>query len=634
MNFFEHQEKARKSSGRLVLFFFLAVGLIVATCYLAVQAVFVYQAQRQGQPVGWWNHRVFWAVAVPVMAIILFAALTKMSMLKKGGAWVAQSLGGKQVLPGTKDPAEKRYLNVVEEMALAAGVPVPPAFLLEGEEGINAFAAGNSPADAAVAVTRGCLDKLNRDELQGVIAHEFSHIVNGDMRLNIKLMGFLAGILALAVVGWHIIRFAPRGGGKKDGNAVAVAGIALIVLGYGGVFVGRLIQSAVSRQREYLADASAVQFTRNPVGIAGALKKIGGYSQGSLVNSAGAREASHMFFGEVVSGFFSGIFATHPPLAERIKRVDPQFNPELERMQREKIQASAPVKGQAGASGAVSGFAQSAGRIQSNETETIERTGQMNPSSVERSRQLDEAIPERVRELLQHPLSASAVIAALLMDKDAAARQQQLELLSRLGGEAFGREIAQVFSSVLKVPRLFRLPLIDLAMPTLRMMSARQANQFRQTLLQLALADNTMTLSEFAILKVVESRLAQAFQVQRPQVHQDVRKLSAEVVTLLTALAWAGNPDKAQQAFRAGVKGLATMGSPELGPRQFDAAALSSAFDTLSSSSIAVRKTLLRACAQVVLLDGEVSDDEAELLRAVAYGLELPLPPFLPRVSA
>lgn len=628
MNFFEHQERARKSSGRLVLLFSLAVLLIVATCYAAVQAFFIYQGRKAGVPVSWWNSNVFLSVAVPVMGIIAFASLSKIALLKQGGAFVAQSLGGKHVNPSTKDPAERRYLNVVEEMALAAGVPVPPAFVLENEEGINAFAAGNTPSDAAVAVTRGALNTLNRDELQGVVAHEFSHIVNGDMRLNIRLMGLLAGILALAVVGWYIIRFAPRGG-KKGGSGVAIAGVAMVILGYGGVFVGRLIQSAVSRQREYLADASAVQFTRNPSGIAGALKKIGGFAQGSLVGNPAARETSHMFFGEAVSGFFTKVFATHPPLAERIRRVDPQFNPELDRMQKE--QASSGKRPKAAA---VAGFAGASSGIETTVDETVERTGVVTAATMEHSRNVSQAIAERVREWLEHPLTASAVVAALLMDKEAEGRERQLALLTELGGEAFGREIARVYSAVSAVPRALRLPLVDVAMPALRQMSQRQAQTLRQTLLRLAMADNTMTLSEFALLKVVEARLEEAFQAAKPASTHDVRKVTPEVSQLLTALAYAGDPKRAEQAFRAGLKGLATTTTPALGAERFQADVLSSAFDTLARCDLNVRKAVLRACAQTVLLDQVVSDDEAELLRAVAYTLALPLPPFLPKVSA
>lgn len=644
MNFFEHQERARKRSGWLVILFGMAVFLIVTTCYLVVQAIFVYQARRHGEPsatslLDWWNPRMFLYVAAPVTGIIAIAALSKMSLLKQGGAWVAQSLGGKQVLPGTSDPAEKRFLNIVEEMALASGVPVPPAFVLQQEQGINAFAAGNTPADAAVAVTRGALETLNRDELQGVVAHEFSHIVNGDMRLNIRLMGLLAGILALAVVGWHIIRFAPRGRNSKGGGGVVIAGLTLVALGYGGVFIGRLIQSAVSRQREFLADASAVQFTRNPLGIGGALKKIAGYSGGSLIYNSAAQEARHMFFGEAVTGFIASIFATHPPLKERIRRIDPQFNPEMERLAKEQAtqQRAARRSGETAAPAAAMGFAQegAAPRTRVTSDEALSATGHLTPETVQTGRAMADAVSEPIRQLLQHPFSASAMVTALMLDSHNGAREEQMVLLAQSAGEAFARETRRVFPLLENVKRPLRLALADMAMPALQQMTARQANAFQQTLIRLALADNQLTLSEFCLLKVVESRLGQLFRTAEKQhVYHDVRRLGPEVAMLLTALAWAGNPQKAEQAFRSGTRALAWAAQPTLGAQAFDARELSNALNKLAAATPQVRKAVFRACAEVVLLDQTVSDDEAELLRAVGYCLALPLPPFLPSVSA
>ncbi len=187
---------------------------------------------------------------------------------------MARSLGGTRIGRDTTDFKRKRLHNVVEEMSIASGVPMPEVYVLEQERSINALAAGHTPANAAVVVTQGALDTLSRDELQSVVAHEFSHVLNGDMRPNVQLMGWLFGLLVVALIGRTLLRCAPRG--RRGALAVMVAALAVMILGYAGLFFARLLQAAVARQRERLADASSVQFTRNPGGLRGALLKVAG----------------------------------------------------------------------------------------------------------------------------------------------------------------------------------------------------------------------------------------------------------------------------------------------------------------------------------------------------------------------
>lgn len=335
MDFFAHQERARRKTGWLVAYFVLAVLGIIVTIYGVFAAVILYGESRGGSlagPSGFWNPELFSLVAVGTLVIIGLGSMYKIALLSRGGEAVATALGGRPVLPSTRALPEKILLNVVEEMALAAGTPVPPVYLLDHEAAINAFAAGTTPQNAVIGVTRGAIENLKRDELQGVIAHEFSHILNGDMRLNLRLMGILHGILVIALIGYFLMRTGSRrvylssSSGKKGGNPLPLIGLCLYIIGYIGVFFGHLIKSAVSRQREFLADSSAVQFTRYPDGIAGALKKIGGLDSGSRLQAARAEEASHMYFGNGLSASFLNLLATHPPLSERIRRIQPDFN--------------------------------------------------------------------------------------------------------------------------------------------------------------------------------------------------------------------------------------------------------------------------------------------------------------------
>src|SRR5690554_5144476 len=313
MNFFEQQAQARRSTTRLVVLFAMAVVGIVLAIDLAVAAV-------AGPN---WGLLAFTTLAT--LAVIGLGSLYRLASLRGGGDSVALQFGGTPVPQDTTDASLRRLRNVVEEISIASGVPVPSLYVLENEAAINAFAAGYSPDDAAVAVTRGALDRLNRDELQGVIAHEFSHILNGDMRLNIRLMGVLFGILVLALIGRKIIE-GSRGRGSRGAGGVLVAALGLMVVGYIGLFFARLIKAGVSRRRESLADASAVQFTRQTAGLAGALKKIGGYEAGSYLRAADPEEVSHMLFSP--GARLASLFATHPPLTERIRALDPSFREE------------------------------------------------------------------------------------------------------------------------------------------------------------------------------------------------------------------------------------------------------------------------------------------------------------------
>lgn len=323
MEFYEAQDRARRKTRLLIFLFTLAVLAIIAIVYIVVYAL-----TRRGGPGVGLDLGLLGLVAGGVIVLVGSGSGFRVSQLRRGGPAVAELLGGRRVEPGTSDPGERRLYNVVEEMALASGIPVPAVYVLEDEEGINAFAAGHTPEDAAVAVTRGALETLNRDELQGVIGHEFSHIFNGDMRINVRLMGLLFGLLLLAVVGRILLGVRAGGAQRRGGDGrVALIGLALILVGLIGVFFGRLIQAAISRQREYLADAAAVQFTRNPSGLAGALRKIRDSEEvggpGGRIWNAHAEEANHFFFARGVGGVLAGLFATHPPLEERIRRLEP-----------------------------------------------------------------------------------------------------------------------------------------------------------------------------------------------------------------------------------------------------------------------------------------------------------------------
>ncbi len=651
MNFFEQQDQARRRTGRLIVLFIVAVFLILAAVNAATYGILHMLAphmayledaapvlredrtypgsMRRIEPL-WRDPLIYGGVTLAVLLIIGGGSLYKTAMLSRGGHAVASMLGGTPLDTSSAQGQDRVLMNVVEEMSIASGVPVPSVYVLENEQAINAFAAGFTTEDAVIGVTRGCLQNLNRDELQGVIAHEFSHILNGDMRLNIRLIGILHGILVIGLMGYALIRtlqFARIGGRRSNdkggGNAIiviALAGVALLVIGYLGVFFGRLIQAAVSRQREFLADASAVQFTRNPRGIAGALMKIAGYSSGSRVQNYHAVETAHMFFAQGIAAGITGLLATHPPIEERIRRIDPTFDGST-------LNLEQPVSTQVAPHPAAAGFA--SGRVALDPQSVVERAGSVSAEGVVYADQLLRSIPASVIEAAHDPFSARAVVYCLLISDQPEVREKQLELLGASVEPGLCREVRRLLDETFTLSRETRLPLLDLSLPALRQMAPAQIAQFRQIIRALIQADSRVTLYEYAMLKVVGQHLKLPDDPAR-RIHPKYFSISAvrdEIGVVLTALAAASQTDT-QRAFESGASRLNSE-LPIQPAQQADLATVNAALNRLDLASPPVKQRIIDACAHTVAADGQVSVTEAEMLRAIASSLDVPLPPLL-----
>lgn len=651
MDFFASQERARRKTGILVVYFLLAVALITLAIYfVAILVSALLGAKLQGasapafRP---WNPALMAISAGATLTVILCGSLFEILRLGRGGgATVAARLGGRPVQPNTINPGERRLLNVVEEMAIAAGVPMPPVYILEGEDGINAFAAGYHPSDAVIGVTKGTVELLSRDELQGVIGHEFSHILNGDMRLNLHLMGILFGILMLAIIGQTLVRVLGRGRvrtrGKGGGAVVAVflAGLGLMIVGHLGVFFGRLIKAAISRQREYLADAASVQFTRNPDGLAGALRKIGGLFRGALIQTPRAEDASHMFFGQARRMAFAGMMATHPPLDDRIRRIDPAFNGEFPRV--EPLQARRTGRPAAAGDGAT--VARLAGTaapprlprapIDVRPDEIMASIGAPMQRHMTSARSILAALPVEVREASRDPLRACALIYALLLDADEAIRRGQLERLEREADRNVVAETKQLTGPIGEVGDASRLPLLDLCIPALKTLSERQYRTFKANVEALAAADEEIDLFEYTLLHSLVRNLDAHFVKPRTTVAQiyAVRGLAHECSVLLSTLARIGHDDEgaARAAFEGGAAALRDpkariVFAPADGSTL---AEVDACLDRLSLASPKIKKWIVVACLKCLVHDNKVTADEAALFRAVSYALDVPVPFF------
>jgi Zn-dependent protease with chaperone function len=640
MDFFGQQAKARKHTKVLVVYFVIAVVCIIASIYIVSLLIFygANASQAPGTPppaLMLWDPRLFLYVAFGTLGVVIIGSLYKTAALAKGGSAVAESLGGRLVNPNPTHPDERKLRNVVEEMAIAAGVPVPKIYVLDDEKGINAFAAGHAPGDAAIGVTRGCITLLSRDELQGVVGHEFSHILNGDMRLNLRLMGVVFGILCLAVIGRILI----YSRGDRDKNPLMLLGLALIVIGAIGVFFGRLIQAALSRQREFLADASSVQFTRNPAGLSGALQKIGG--TGSKLESAHAGEASHMFFVNGLGKPFLGMMATHPPLAERIHAIDPGWDGKFQTASIAAVAAETareaakpassripilPIPGMAGDAG----FATNAVLMGA----VLPSLGKPTELHLHYAEALRNSFAEKVQSAAREPLAATALIYAMLLSPDENLRGKQLTELARRVAPGISDKTAALWPEVAPLAARARLPLVNLALPALRQLQPDEFEQFNQALQRLIESNGQIEIFEFVLQKIVRRHLAaQSGETRSTAVKYDTLKpLAPDCSVVLSALANVSSSDAGviEKAFQAGAPHLrAKPDRLQLLPREKSGLEqLDTALDRLALAAPQIKKELLEACMQVVGADGVIQEREAELLRAIADTLDCPIPPF------
>ena len=656
MDFFEAQARAKKRTTRLVFLFALAVlGTVLGGYGAAVwglRATHDYHPRRvgpgevqfyneqPGPPPALWQPQLFFGISALTLAIVGLASLWKWNEFSAGGSAVAESVGGRRVDPHTIDTLERRLLNVVEEMALASGVPVPAVYLLDDEPAVNAFAAGLTTSDAVVAVTRGTLEKLTRDELQGVVGHEFSHILNGDMRLNMRLTALVFGILVIGLTGrgllWSL-RFQGLGGSRdRDGKssnglffAIAGAGLALLVVGYIGYFFGRLIQAAVSRQREFLADASAVQFTRNPRGLSGALKKIGGFALGSSLQSNKSAAIGHFFFAQGFRSNFGGLWATHPPLDERIRAIEPQFDgkmfdpPEVVDVAHESFVTAglAPANRKS--------------RIENQKSAAsaaVASVGTLTPAQLADAQLLLATTPARLRSAAHSAAEAPALLYGLLLADDAPLRARQRSLVATRAGADALRTLDELEPALRQLRPEHRLPLLQLALPTLRPLAPTALTPLLDTLDELVHADGRVSPFEFALQRLLVRTLALGRNPAAAVVQfYSFNALTAEIAVVLSALARTSDNGEldATAAFAAGASQLKLIESrlALLDESASDFPALDAALDQLAAASAPIKQRTLLACAHVVSADGRILIAEAELLRAIAAALDCPMPP-------
>ena len=608
MNFFRAQDEARGRTTKLVVLLVLAILVLTGTLYvLAVLGQGKLFAHGEHE---WFQPKLFMATSGVALLVILGGSLLRIAELSKGGGAIAERLGGRLVGATTKDAAERRYLNVVQEMALASGLPVPLCYVIDGDETINAFAAGNTPQDAAVGVTRGALRNLTRDELQGVIAHEFSHIGNGDMKLNLRIIGAIAGLTALAQLGYIFFRLAGSVRGKNSAPialAMVLTGVVVLLIGSGGILFGKIIQAAVSREREYLADASAVQFTRNPLGLASALRKVAGLSGAQREASSAELEAQHMFFSGS-AGFLESLFSSHPPIDERIRRVDPAFDghiPDVTPVA--SMDDDEPVS-------ALSGRAVATPPPLPIPARAVPTDHQIQDSVGFRG-----VIPGALREASEDPVSAMAVVLCLILRHDPAQRAAQLAQAEPLAGGEVVKEARRLDALLRAVPAGSRVALLDLSMPALRQLSPPQVAAFRK-----ALERAGYEAEDGLIVLLIQASMRRYLSAEKnpPSRSGD---LAAACGLVLSAVVQTSGEDPAAQG-RAYVLGAGVLGMEGLSPTMVPSASVDlgkvdEALAVIAGQNVPARRQFVRAIGAAMLHDGKAEPAEVEIVRAVADSL-------------
>ena len=637
MNFFQAQDNARKNTFRLVLLFSLAViGLILLTnLFLLIVYTFATTNQLVFSPqvlYHYYTWKEFTLVSVGVCLFVLGGSLYKIQALSGGGPAIAQMLGGQLIPQSTRDRQQRQLLNVVEEMAIAAGMPIPQVYLLN-ETSINAFAAGMTASNAVIGITRGALQRLDRDELQGVIAHEFSHIANGDMRINIRLMGILHGILLIGLMGYFLfrsLRFAGRSRNSKGIGgiaAIAAIGVGLMVIGYAGSFFGQWIKAIVSRQREYLADSSAVQFTRNKGGIADALKKIGGSGNaGSYLDSRAAPEYSHAYFANGISSFWQSLLSTHPPLDERIRRIEPAWDGKFLTSEikpdRDIDAADSPQRD----------FSQVAitAAVLTSVEQAISQVGTLNEQNIEYVHQLIIAMPGTLREASQDPYSARALIYAVLvgLQKDRNAAQA---VLKNLADPDLSALTLTLLPQLMAMEARFRLPLLELTASALRELSANQFVQFKTVVEQIIASDKSVNLREWVVQRFLLQQLDEYFGFRKPikAKHASLEVVRNDVGIILSLIAHIEHKDDdaARAAFNSGAAQAGLEQLEMLAGTAFKLSMLDQALDNLMLLRPLVKPRLLRACVATIFDDGKPTTAGIELVRTISTCLDCPMPP-------
>lgn len=647
MDFFKRQDIARRNTKILVLYFVIAVALIVLSIDLIAAMAFSYIQTAEGYQVSldplntqfWMSDYVIY-VSIASCCVILFGNLKAFLSLRNGGMSVAENVGASEVSFDTKDSLTKRYINIVEEMAIASGVVMPKLYVLEHDQSINAFVAGLTADNTVMVVTKGALEKLSRDELQGVVGHEFSHILHGDMRINVRLIGIIYGITMIGAIGgsilrslFHSSRYSHRrsSGDKKGSGVLVIAGIGLglLIVGYIGLFFGRLIKASISRQREYLADASAVQFTRNNDGIAGALAAIMYDGIGSHLDNEKSEDISHMCFGESMA--FNKMFATHPPLEDRIKTISPSFLPalKLKRHSEENSSQEELVNQINSDDNVVSSFSSSQSNVVMTNNEVMDTVGSPQPQHLNLAQGLLSSIPEKLHLAVYNENSARALIYAMILSAMKEKDKVSFVAIENQDSKEVRKHSEEYYKELCNLDLSIRLPLIELCLPVLRELSEESKNEFINLCIELSGLDNKTSLFEFVMILIIRSELNGLDNIRKLSDYKSIKKVIPSLERALSLLIYVGANKQPADLYKKFMSRFKHTGLNITPLEDCKVSVLSKDLVQLSRLTPKIKRNVLNVFIKCVMHDDVIKPAEAEMLRAISMVLDCPMPPLL-----
>jgi Zn-dependent protease with chaperone function len=630
MNFFAAQKKAKKYTFRLFVLEFLGLIGIVACAELVIISILYYLNSPNPQTFIEFSTELILGLSVIlfpiVLFIIFFASLYKrFSLRRNGGKAIAEALGGKLLNHESDNIDEKKVLNVVEEMAIASGISVPPVYMLD-DESINAFAAGFDKDDIVIGVTKGTVKLLSRDELQGVIAHEFSHIFNGDMKINMNITSSLYGLLFLGMTGRSILYALSRMKSNSDKAdnikfALSLLGVSFIIIGFFGYLFGHIMKLAISRQREYLADATAVQYTRDTQGIANALKKIGGFASGSKIESTKASEFSHFYFANGDKSFISKMMSTHPPLDVRIKVLDKDWdgiylNP-LKSKKEDKVKSNKQKTTQKSKHVI----------LVSTLLNSLDRIGEPN---VDAAKEMLELIPKSIKKESASLLGSINVVLSLLLDKNSEEqRVKQLGIVSSTYSESFSKDVVKVYNDLMKNYNGSYLNIASVSIPQLRQLSINQYETFRKVFLELIQSDNKVSFYEWMMQRIIINQLDVVFGIKKAEDERyySIQSIKDEINLLISKFAYSEYKDNVKS--KEAVESLRKNGNQLLEYIDSNHYTLEDIDRALDKIALADKKISVSILKDLIVLadhNGELSQIELDLIKTISISVGIPIP--------
>jgi Zn-dependent protease with chaperone function len=622
VDFYRYQEKAYRNTFLLILALLTLLFVIILYTYcilrliiyiplieLFVSKACVIQGEEGASCSGFWYPKLFLFISIIITLVTIGTAVLYYLDLIDPSFFLKRMIGGREVRTGHLFKKEEQLLNIVEEMSIASGLPTPQVFILPNEKGINALSFGISSHSGSICVTQGCLEFLSRDELQAVIAHEFSHIRNEDGRLNTYLLAILSGVFVIPIYARIIVESELCKHNKQ--NLIVFffycIGLILTYSSKPSILLITAVQRAISRQREFLADAFAVEITRNGDSLANVLKKIQLHKHSSLVNNSYAQEAAHMFFCCIYGEKQSHLLATHPPLSERIQRISPYQAQLIKTEQR------------------LGGSEEWTQFMEDSKSASFDSANAIH-ANIQNAHNLIEHIPVEIHDACHSPVSAAYVVISLILDREKESiLSKQLSIIEKSSLFERGNALL-MFKDIAKLTKEYRLPLIEISIPYIQKLNTQDLKEFKHIVTDLVKADGTISLFDYSLFAILKHCLSKTETKNRYR-YSSLKPIMPECRLIFSTIAHVGHTNKEEaESGYAAAAGRILLSSPILTSTFCDLAATAEALEKVSYAIRPLREAVFEACLICINHDKIIKVEEAELLKAISLLIDVPLP--------